>query len=318
MKVSRPFDETARLFSLHTLQILDTPPEERFDRITRVAKRAFDVEICSISFIDLERQWFKSNDGFNLLETPRNIAFCALTILNEHVPVVNDASQDSRFSGSPLVVAPPYARFYAGCPVHGPMGKRVGTLCLIDSKPRSFTEDDRNLLRDLASVVDDELTTSSLVTVDKLTRIANRRGFVGIGRQMLSLCRRTGVGAELLHFDLLGLDAIADAHGREAADALVREFASLLVKTFRSADVIARLSGREFVVLLTATSNSTEKALERFEYMAGLTLDSEGGELAWSVGKVVFNPDVHDSIDSLIAAVEARLYDEKLLEKQAS
>ena len=318
MKVSRPFDETARLFSLHTLEILDTPPEERFDRVTRVAKRAFDVEICSISFIDIERQWFKSNDGSDLLETPRNIAFCALTILNEHVLVVNDASQDPRFSASPLVVGPPHARFYAGCPIHGPMGKRVGTLCLIDSRPRSFSEDDRSLLRDLALVVDDELTVSSLVTVDKLTQIANRRGFVGIGRQMLSLCRRTGVGAELLHFDLAGLDAIVAARGREAGDLLVREFAALLVKTFRSADVIARLSAREFVVLLTATSNSTDKALERFDYMADLTLESASRELAWSVGKVEFKPDVHDSIDSLIAAVEARLYDETLLRQQAS
>ncbi|MDH3435275.1 MAG: sensor domain-containing diguanylate cyclase, partial [Gammaproteobacteria bacterium] len=243
LKPPLPLDETARLLSLHSLRILDTPAEDRFDRITRMAKRFFDVEICLISLVDAQRQWFKSKQGLDACETDREISFCGHAILSEDVFVVNDASKDVRFADNPLVTAAPSIRFYAGCPIHGADGYRIGTLCLIDSRPRDFSASDNETLRDLTSLVEDELKVASQVTVDDLTQIANRRGFHQIANHMMSLCRRTGTDIELAFFDLDGFKEVNDSYGHAAGDELLRHFAKLLIKCFRTADVIGRLGG---------------------------------------------------------------------------
>lgn len=306
-----PLDETARLVSLHSLRILDTPTEERFDRITRLAKRLFGVDICLVSLVDTERQWFKSKQGLTACETSREIAFCGYAILEEEVLVVNDASKDPRFANNPLVTGEPQIRFYAGCPVHGPNHKRIGTLCVIGTHPRDFDEADCAVLRDLAALVDDELALAADVTVDELTRVANRKGFLLVADHMLSLCRRTGLSAELLFFDLDGFKAVNDELGHASGDDLLRYFAGLLLKSFRSADVIARLGGDEFVVLLTAAKGSSDVALERLENIARQSASELERRLHWSVGKIRFDPDVHESTESLLDDADARMYDQK-------
>lgn len=112
----------------------------------RKAKRLFGVKICLVSLLDADRQWFKSKQGIDVCETDRAISFCGHVILDENIMFIPDASQDSRFSDNPLVTGPPHIRFCAGCPVHSPEGYRVGTLCLIDSQPREFSEDDQHIL----------------------------------------------------------------------------------------------------------------------------------------------------------------------------
>ncbi|QSQ21631.1 GAF domain-containing sensor histidine kinase [Pyxidicoccus parkwayensis] len=152
-----PPDEAQRLQALRGLCVLDTPSEDRFDRIVRTAARLFGVPISLVSLLDEGRQWFKARVGLASLETPRDISFCGHAILGASTFVVPDAVRDARFHDNPLVVGAPFIRFYAGHPVRAPDGSRVGTLCLIDSKPREFSEADRAALADMAAWVDLEL-----------------------------------------------------------------------------------------------------------------------------------------------------------------
>jgi two-component system, sensor histidine kinase len=152
-----PKNELARLRKLNLYRILDTPSEEAFDRITRLVADFIDVPIALVSLVDSERQWFKSKQGLDASETPREIAFCAHAILGNDLFVVEDASKDLRFLDNPLVADDPSIRFYAGAPLTTPDGLNLGTLCAIDRTPRTLTEKQARLLTDLASVVVDEL-----------------------------------------------------------------------------------------------------------------------------------------------------------------
>ena len=150
-------DETERLAALARYDIIDTPDEEAFDRITRIAAHLLQVPIALISLVDETRQWFKSNYGLAAKETPRDLGFCAHTILYNHLLVVPDATDDPRFSSCPLVVGDPNIRFYAGAPLRTPDGFVLGTLCVIDRDKREFSEDQLQILQDLADSVIDEL-----------------------------------------------------------------------------------------------------------------------------------------------------------------
>lgn len=312
LKPPIPLDETQRLMSLHSLRILDTPSEERFDRITRMGKRLFDVEICLVSLVDESRQWFKSRQGLSACETPRDISFCGHAILKDQVFVIEDASIDERFADNPLVTGPPNIRFYAGCPIRGPKGHRIGTFCVIDSKPRGFSAEDKVTLIDLAAMIEDELAISSKVTIDDLTQIANRRGFNLVAEHMLALCRRTRVEAELVFFDLDGFKQINDIHGHAAGDSLLKHFAKLLIKSFRSADVVARFGGDEFVVLMTGSDHCSNTAVTRLESLAAETDCEIKEKLAWSVGRIQFDPERHDNVLDLLEDADARMYADKL------
>ena len=125
-----PPDESARIEALRALDVLDTQTEERFDRITRIAKNLFGVSIALVGLVDEHRQWFKSRQGLEASETPRDISFCGHAILGEEIFVVPDASLDPRFSDNPLVTGEPKIRFYAGYPLALPSGCKVGTLCI--------------------------------------------------------------------------------------------------------------------------------------------------------------------------------------------
>ncbi len=162
-----PPDEPARLAALYATGLLDTAPEERFDRITRLAARLFDVPIALISLVDAKRQWFKSRQGLPVSETPRDISFCGHAILGNDPLVVADAAADPRFADNPLVTGAPHIRFYAGVPLATPQGHRLGTLCLIDAKPRLLDEAGLQTLQDLAAWAHTELNALQLAEMDR-------------------------------------------------------------------------------------------------------------------------------------------------------
>jgi GAF domain-containing protein len=151
-----PPDEPQRLEALRRLLILDTPPEERFDRIVRFAAEEFDAPIALVSLVDRDRQWFKARVGLEVCETSRDAAFCAHAILEPEVMVVEDALADPRFADNPLVLGPPHIRFYAGSPLVVD-GRRVGTLCVIDTRPRAFDATDAAILRGMRTLVEEAL-----------------------------------------------------------------------------------------------------------------------------------------------------------------
>lgn len=153
-----PDNERERLEALQRYNILDTLPEAAFDRITRLASVVLKTPISLVSLVDGDRQWFKSHYGIDATETPKDMAFCAHTILQDEVMVVPNATKDRRFSGNPLVTESPDIRFYAGAPLATADGYNIGTLCVIDRKERiDVSSEDKALLADLAALVIDEL-----------------------------------------------------------------------------------------------------------------------------------------------------------------
>lgn len=145
-----PKNEMQRLAHLQNLHVLDTPIEQRFERITRILCRILDMPLAAITLIDDNRQWFKSIQGAKLVETPRSVAFCSHTILNDEILVIPDATVDNRFYDNPLVINEPNIRFYAGYPLKVANNIRVGALCVFDIKPRNLSLEDCQFLEDLA------------------------------------------------------------------------------------------------------------------------------------------------------------------------
>lgn len=150
-------DEDVRLAALAASQLVDSPPEERFDRIVRLASMATDSPIALISLLTARRQWFKARVGLAPQQTPREWAFCSHAILQDRPFVVEDAMADERFSGNPLVLADPHIRFYAGVPLRDPDGNAMGTLCVIDREPRKLRSTELQALLDLAAIASTEM-----------------------------------------------------------------------------------------------------------------------------------------------------------------
>lgn len=163
-----PANETARLQALQSLNILDTKPEERFDRITRIVQRLFNVPIALVTLIDAERQWFKSCQGLTLCQTPRSLSFCGHAILSDGLLIVSDTHLDQRFCDNPLVTGAPKLRFYAGVPLTLGNGLNLGTLCVADYVPRQFTSEEQHLLVDLGKIAQQELLAMQLSAFDEL------------------------------------------------------------------------------------------------------------------------------------------------------
>ena len=153
-----PLDEADRQRALDDLKLIDSPQEERFDRIVQLTQLLFQVPIAYISLIDKDRQWFKSKVGIEANETSRSVSFCGHAILEDKAMVVPDALQDYRFAANPMVLGEPFIRFYAGQPLRGPSGHKVGTLCLADKEARELKEHDLKLLAQLGKLVEREFT----------------------------------------------------------------------------------------------------------------------------------------------------------------
>lgn len=167
-----PHNEAECLAALHALQVLDTPLEMAFERMTQLARDLFEVPIALVSLVDKERQWFKSHQGLDVSETSREVSFCAHAVAYDAPLVIEDTLQDERFTDNPLVGEQPHIRFYAGYPLRPFDGLAVGTLCLIDRQPRHFSERDLKLLGSLAGQVE-ELLRQHKLQID-LTRSARR------------------------------------------------------------------------------------------------------------------------------------------------
>ncbi len=156
-----PSNEAERLAALHALGMLDTSPEDRFDRMTRLAAGLFRMPISLISLVDRDRQWFKSCLGVDVCETSREDSFCAHAVAAQAMLVVPDTFLDPRFRDNPLVARPPHIRFYAGAPIRTRSGFTIGTLCILDIRPRELSEEQRALLVDLASLAEQEINRTS-------------------------------------------------------------------------------------------------------------------------------------------------------------
>jgi len=180
-----PADEARRLRALHDLCVLDTPAEERFDRIVRTAARLFHVPMALVSLLDQDRQWFKARYGVEVAEGPRSTSFCGHAILRPETLIVRDATQDPRFADNPGVTGEPHVRFYAGQPLRAPEGSLIGTLCVVDYKVREFSEEDHRTLMDLAAWAEMEL--SALTVQEARAAIEQQKHFFELSEDMLAI-----------------------------------------------------------------------------------------------------------------------------------
>ena len=309
-EVALPVGEAARLATLRSLNLLDSEAEERFDRITRLAQRLFDVPMAAVSLIDEDRQWFKSRIGIADTETPRSDSFCSHAIaLDEPVMHVADATLDARFVDNPMVTGDPNVRFYAGAPIAAPDGSKLGALCVIDARAREITADDAHLLRELAAMVEQEIATAREALVDELTGLTNRRGFVAVAQRVLTLCGERDLPAVVVFADVDGLKPINDQHGHDAGDRAIREVADLLAGSFRTSDVVARLGGDEFAVLFAGTSDITEPLARLRQCLISRNVRA-GAEfrLGISTGMAAFDPARPVGLDVLLATADAQMY----------
>ncbi len=309
-----PHDEATRLATLQSLNILDTPAEERFDRLTRLAKRMFNVPMALVSLVDENRQWFKSSQGFAVSETPRDISFCGHAIMGEGIFMVPDALSDPRFRDNPLAVNDPHIRFYAGCPLKSLDGSKLGTLCIMDKVARDLSQDDLVCFKDLAEMAERELAAVQLATLDDLTKISNRRGFIALAQKSLNICYREGLPVSLVFFDLNKFKAINDTFGHGEGDKALIVFAEKMKLSFRDADVFARLGGDEFVVLLSNTSDaSAQEIIDRFaQTLTDYNQKAQNGyEILFSEG--IVSPDIGqlEGIECLLEQADAVMYKNK-------
>ncbi|SDP85207.1 diguanylate cyclase (GGDEF) domain-containing protein [Rhodoferax sp. OV413] len=320
IKPAFPLDEAFRLNTLRALALLDTPPEERFDRLTRMARRMFGVTTALVSLVDENRQWFKSKQGLSDSETPRDISFCGHAILADTPLVIPDALRDPRFFDNPLVTGPPHVRFYAGCPLHATNGSKLGTLCILDSEPRAFGAEDIQLLIDLAAIVEQEISTYQMATVDELTRLYNRRGFLNQAQPALGLAREKKAPCSLVFFDLDKFKAINDRFGHAEGDKALLAFADQMRRSFRDADILARLGGDEFVALLLDCPNDLAQtivdrlrtALDRRNQFTG-----SGYPIVCSFGIIHIALDSNAPIEALLSRADVLMYENKRNRKAA-
>ena len=210
--------EAARLEALESYDILDTPAEQAFDRITRIARNVFGVPISAVTFIDGHRQWFKSRQGVLDHQTCKADSFCNVAIRQDEVLVVPDALNDPRFADTGLVKGAPHVRFYAGAQLRSPDGHGLGALCVIDTKPREFSANEIAILRDLGDMIMRELEAQRLTSTDSLTGALSRQGFRNEAQRAIALALRHKHTVSCIVFDVDHFKAVNDGNGHAAGD----------------------------------------------------------------------------------------------------
>lgn len=317
MQAPLPKNEALRISTLHRYGILDTLAEQSYDDIVFLASQICDTPIALISFVDSDRQWFKAKVGLDAAETPRELSFCAHAILNPDSPlIVPDALEDMRFCDNTLVNYPPGIRFYAGAPLLSSTGEALGSVCVIDNRPRELSESQIKALQALSRQVTALLEMRRLVselevisTTDALTGLRNRRAFDAKLLEEHQRNARSRQPFSLLLLDVDHFKSYNDTFGHQAGDDVLGEIARILQYTVRSYDMAARYGGEEFAVILPDTdkpgamelAERLRLAIERAEWL--------NRKITVSVGVATLG--FGQSIPALIEEADRALYTAK-------
>lgn len=289
-----PTNEAQRLAAVQRYAILDTPPEQTFERITKLAARFFNVPIAIISIVDRDRIWFKSHHGLDLEQIDRDLGLCAAVILQNDIYAVIDAKTDPRTATSPLVAEEFGWRFYAAAPLRTAAGFNIGTIAVIDFSPREITAAEQETLKDLAAIAINQLDLRLLVKASvvfevtesmqilqesepakpaalsetvTLTGLKNRHAF-DLKLEWYALqASQHGSDAAVVLIELDGLKVLNDTMGENHGNILLQAFASALRSGFREADIAYHFGGEKFALLLPLRGkedfNSLKQSLEQ-------------------------------------------------------
>ena len=328
---SLPNDQQLRLAAIRHLDILDTPPDGAFDRLTQLAGRMFKVPIAIVTVVDADRIWFKSKLGLDVDEVPLSPGLCASCIMQDDVMVLHDAKQDAVALTNPLVAGEFGLRFYAGAPLKTSDGVNIGTFCLIDRKPRDFTEDERASLSDMAAIVMDAMehrlagrrlllqnlrvveAAQKQANTDAMTGLGNRRALESVISRIEDVIRADGaLDMMAVVVDLDGLKQINDRRGHAAGDFLIVAFGAALQNALRAEDHIYRIGGDEFAILSPVSSEPDLEQL-RARIMAVIEevrLTTGFAEAGASVGMTLLSAagfDVQQALD----LADKKMYEDK-------
>lgn len=260
--------DACRLAALEELDVLDTPSELPFERITDLIKLIFGVEIGIVSMIDGHRQWYKSVTGLPNSEVPLDDTFCKYTLQLGRPVIVPDATKDPRFYDNPKVTGGPRIRFYAGAPIITSTGEVIGTVCAIDNEVRSFGEREAAILKHLAGLVIRELELRQQSATDPLTGAATRRAFKEEAAKHLLLATRHATPLSCITLDVDQFKQVNEQYGQAAGDKVLAGIVSACKDHLRQSDLVARLGGEEFGILLPQTDQATAATIaEKLRHM---------------------------------------------------
>lgn len=317
-----PPNEEQRLGALAACQIMDTPHDARFDRLTYLAQRFYDADVAFIGFIDDKYQWMKSLTSGDIIPPAieREKSVCQVMVASGRPLVVGDLHTDERFTGHPTIPLLPL-HFYAGVPLLVPPGLVIGSLCVLRGAPGVEEDFDVQPLVELAAIAVDELELNTLnreltrlTRVDALTGLANRRCFDEELARAGQRCRRTGEALSVMLIDIDRFKALNDGLGHQAGDeALRRVGAALGGMAARQDDTLARYGGEEFAAILCGSDESGALSVAgriRSALAQAAIVHPVTGKVTVSIG-IVSRPASEIDLDRMIAQADAALYEAK-------
>ncbi|MBZ9649374.1 sensor domain-containing diguanylate cyclase [Sphingobium sp. 3R8] len=306
-------DEPGRIAALRRYEILDTPTEGAFDKVTNLVRTLFGVPISAVSLIDKDRQWFKAIAGLDVQATPRSVAFCDHAIRQSDPLVIPDTQDDVRFRDNPLVTGDPGIRSYAGVPLRTPDGYNIGSLCAIDTRARDFPAEQMEIMKGLAAIVVEQMELRMLAERDHLSGAMTRRAFVAEIDKRIALFVRHQRPAALILLDIDHFKRINDCHGHPVGDRVIEAVAQCCAGLSRPSDSLGRIGGEEFGLLLPETSETEALAAARRFCAAIEALEIPHDpplRVTASFGVAAIGPGRMTSQDWL-AATDAALYEAK-------
>ena len=323
---------TIKLAQLQESSYFCTPIEERFERITRLARRALKVPVAAITFLNEEKQWFKSVAGWAVTELPNDQSLCPITLASGEMTIFEDTQKEPAVSQHPLVTMGPQFRFYAGFPITDENEELCGTFCVFDQKPRQFSTADQSTLMDLAALAQREILGERMRSVhisltaklgaarresmmDPLTRLWNRRGAsVMLKAALNDTCEQnSSVGIAILDLDTF--KQINDTHGHQVGDEVLRKTALRLIQGLRADDAACRIGGDEFLLIMKDADSQMVRAMsERIRrQLADTPITTRQGDIriSTSIGYAVRAGNEEESVDQLIERADQALLKSK-------
>jgi diguanylate cyclase (GGDEF)-like protein len=321
--------DEARLASLRKLNILDTPLEEKYERLTRMACKMLEVPIAAFTLVDDKRQWFKSIQGLKDSETDIQLSFCAHVASDNKMLLVPDAKTDERFFDHPSVTGGPNIGFYAGCPVHAPDGQAIGSICAIDTKPRDLDPEQLQILRDLAQIFENEMKVTALskaqddlvseldvaqrlALIDPMTRLWNRAGMAEIVNREWAKALRNKTTLTFVMCDIDHFKKVNDTYGHPVGDEVIQTVGKRLLAALRTEDAIGRMGGEEFLLLMPdCRIGQVRQTVERIRealISQPVPTAARSLDITLSYGVATYMPDGTLTAEDIIKKADDALY----------